>query len=242
MAVSGTYAFNPKLAEQIDEAFERCGIDPADLVARHVRSAIRSANLVFSDWATFGYKQHTLEKASQTLTAGDVDFALPAGGYDIFHATLKREGYETEMYAISRQEYNALHDKDLQGRPDRYFVDRSTFTGANPASTIYLWQAPENSTDQIEYWYLRRQMDAGNPQDTLDMAPHFYEAFAAGMAYHLSVKFAPQRTQMLKDEYLGKGYDYRTHSIPGGALGRAIGHDGENADLVMRVRFDRGRR
>lgn len=128
MAVSGTYAFNPQLADHIDEAFERCGIDPAELKARHIRSAVRSANLVFSDWQNFGYKQYTLAFVSQALTAGTNTFQLPVGGIDIFHATLKRSSKETEVYPISRSDYNGLYDKTVQGRPDRYFVDRGSFT------------------------------------------------------------------------------------------------------------------
>ena len=241
MATSGTFAFNPKFAEHIDEAFERCGIDPAELKARHIRSAKRSANLMMKDWQNFGLKQHALEFVSQPLTAGTGTFVLPTGGVDIFHATLKRDGRETEMYPISRSDYNALHDKSLQGRPDRYFVDKSTFTGDAPASTVYLWQVPENSTDTIELWYVRTLEDVGDPMNTLDLPAAYQEAFSAGMAFMLSKKFAPERAQLLRADYLGAGYDEFKNSIPGGALGRALAEDRDSSDAVMRVRFDRYR-
>jgi hypothetical protein len=240
MASSGTYAYDPKLADLTDEAFERCGINPAELKARHVRSAIRSANLVFNDWQNFGYKQHTLEFYSQPLTAADQTFVLPAGGIDIFHATLKRDGRESEMYNISRSDYNALHDKSLTGRPDRYFVDRGSFTGA-VGSTVYLWQAAENSTDTIEIWYVRIQQDAGGLSNELDITPNYREAFASGLAWHLSRKFAPERTKRLKGDYLGENYDEFKNSNPGGAMGRAIAEDRDTGDAVLRVRFDRYR-
>lgn len=241
MASSGTFAFNPQFADHIDEAFERCGIDPADLKARHIRSAKRSANLMLKDWQNFGYKQHALELISQPLTAvGQNSFSLPAGGLDIFHATLKRSGRETEMYPISRSDYNALHDKTQTGRPDRYFVDRGTFTGA-VGSSVFLWQTAENITDTIELWYIRTLEDAGDPSNTLDLTPAYQEAFAAGLATHLSLKFAPERHDKLKIEYLGRDYDERAHSTPGGALGRALSEDRETGDAVFRVRFDRHR-
>lgn len=239
MTTSGTFTFDPQIIDYIDEAFERCGIDPADLKARHMRSAIRSANLTLSDWQNFGYKQHTLVKITQALTAGTASFTLPAGGLDIFHATLKRDTRESEMYGISRSDYNALHDKTLQGRPDRYFVDRGTFTGANPASTVFLWQAPENSTDTIELWYIRATMDAGDPSATSDMSPNYYEAFACGLAFHLCRKFAPDRRKALKGDYLGEDYDDRANSIPGGAMGRAITEDRDTGDAILRVKFGR---
>jgi len=241
MAGSGTYSFNPQLADHIDEAFERCGIDPAELKARHVRSAIRSANLVFVDWQNFGYKQHTLVFFSQPLSVGVNSFVLPAGGLDIFHATLKRAGRESEMYPISRSDYNALHDKYLTGRSDRYFVDRGTFLGDAPASTVYLWQAPENSTDTIEMWYIRRMQDAGDMSNTLDLTPSYQEAFACAMAFHLSRKYAPDRRRELKDDYLGENYDEFKNSNPAGAMGRALAEDRDTGDAVLRVRFDRNR-
>ena len=241
MAVSGTYSFNPQLADHIDEAFERCGIDPAELKARHIRSAVRSANLTFVDWQNFGYKQYTLAFLSQPVVTGTATFELPAGGFDIFHATLKRQGRESEMYPIARSDYNALHDKTLTGRPDRYFVDRGSFIGDDPKSTVYLWQVPENSTDTIEMWYIRKQQDAGGLQATLDMSPNYYEAFACAMAYHLARKFAPDRVRSLKGDYLGENYDEYKNSSPGGAMGRALAEDRDTGDTVLRVRFDRNR-
>lgn len=241
MATSGTFAFNPKFAEHIDEAFERCGINPADLKARHIRSATRSASLMLKDWQNFGWKQHAIEMQSQALVTGTGSFTLPTGGVDIFHATLKRDGRESEMYPISRSDYNALHDKSLQGRPDRYFVDRGTFLGDTPASTVYLWQVPENSTDTMEIWYVRTLEDIGDMQSTMDLPPAYQEAFAAGLASFISKKFAPDRAVALRADYLGAGYDEFRNSMPGGALGRALGEDRETSDLVMRVRFDRYR-
>lgn len=241
MAVSATYGFNPQLADHIDEAFERCGIDPAELKARHLRSAVRSANLTFSDWQNFGHKQYALEQISQPVVTGVNSFTLPVGGFDIFHATLKRDGRETEIYPISRSDYNALHDKALTGRPDRYFVDRGDFTGDAPASTVFLWQAPENSTDTLEIWYIRKQMDAGAMSNTLDLSSNYQEAFACALAYHLSRKFAPDRTKRLRDDYLGENYDEFKNSSPAGAMGRALAEDRDTGDAHLIVRFDRNR-
>ena len=241
MAKSLTYAFNPTLADQIDEAFESCGIDPAELKARHIRSAIRSSNLMLSDWQNFGSKQFTLGFQSQALTSGTNTFTLPLGGFDIYHATLKRSSNETEMYGISRSDYNSLHSKTLTGRPDRYFVDRSTFIGDTPASTVYLWQTPENSTDTIEFWYIRKHQDAGAPSNTLDVSAAYQLAFSFGLAWHLSLKFAPERSEKFRAAYLGKNYAEYRNSSPGGALGRALAEDRDKADAILRVDFRSGR-
>ncbi len=240
MASSGTFAWNPLLADHIDEAFERCGIDPAELKARHLRSAIRSANLVFSDWQNFGYKQHLLVLKTIAVTQADQSFTLPIGGFDIFHATLKRLGRETEMYPISRSDYNALTDKTVQGRPDRYFVDRGSFSPTS-GSTVNIWQAAQNSTDTIEMWYIRTQEDAGDMLNDLDITPQYQEAFACGLAFHLCRKYSPTRRKPLLADYLGANYDEYKNSWPGGAMGRALAEDRDTGDAILRVRFDRYR-
>ena len=52
MTTSGTYLFNPDLAELVDEAMERARIDPAHITARHILSARRSMRFILSGWAT----------------------------------------------------------------------------------------------------------------------------------------------------------------------------------------------
>lgn len=243
MARSGTYGFNPQLADHIDEAFERCGIDPAELKGRHIKSATRSANLMLTDWPNFGYKQFTLAFQSAAVVDGTATITLPIGAYDIFHATLKRSGVESEMRPISRSDYNAVHDKTSEGKPDRYFVDKSSFMDGLPQTTVYLWQTPENSTDTIEMWYMRMQQEAGALQENPDIGPLYQEAFAAGLAFFLSKKYAPDRQDILRTDYLGAHYDEFKHSMPGGALGRALANDRDTGDAVFRVEFNRrGRR
>ena len=241
MATSTTYNFNPDLADHIEEACERCGIDPTDLGGRHVRSIVRSANLMMRYWETLNLQTWNLYSQSQVLVEGTGNFTLPQGGYDIFHATLKRLGRESEMYPISRTDYNALHDKSQKGRPDRYFTDRSGFHSASAASKVFLYLVPENSTDTIEMWYMRtpRDLDVSNLNVDMPISPFWGEAFASGLSFHLSMKYAPERTQTIKDWYLGEGYNSIRNSFPGGCLGSAMRHDRELADSVFRVRTDR---
>ena len=249
MAASGTYTFNPEFADLVDEALERCGIDPADAPARTTRSIARSAELMFADWLTRGAKQWQMVKYSLTLVQGTASYALPSGAFDVFHATFKTsDDLEREMYPISRSDYNALHDKTIQGQTDRFFVDRSTFIGADPASTLYLWQVPNAAaaTGTMEMWYLRRIQDVAQPTSgtTLDLPYHWTEAFASGLAYYISKKFAKEHTAELLSDYLGDDPKRRDSHMPGGALGRALDADREQAPATFRVRFDRrsGRR
>lgn len=199
MTTSGTYSFAPKNAEIIDEAFERVGVDPASLTARHLQSAMRSINLMFGDWTNDGAKQWQIDQQTLTLTEGDYDITAPTGTADVLMMVLRRSGTDTLMQPLSREDYLALPDKDIEGRPDRYFVDKQ-----QSSVVIYLWQAPENSTDQIIYYRLRRQQDAGKLVNTPDINPLWHEAMAAGLASRLWLKFGDtgdkQRYTILQTE------------------------------------------
>ena len=53
MALSGTSTFTLTVNDVIQEAYDRLGGDP--ILGYDVRSARRSLNIMFSDWANRGY-------------------------------------------------------------------------------------------------------------------------------------------------------------------------------------------
>ena len=64
-----------------------------------------------------------------------------------------------------------------------------------------MWPVPENSTDVIVLDALTRIQDADVYTNTLDLPFRFYPCLAAGLAYYLSLKRAPNRVQLLKAVY-----------------------------------------
>lgn len=193
MASSGTYAYAPEVAEFVDEAFERCLIDPATLTGRHLRSARRSLNLMFVDWANDGVRLFMLDEQTQALADGDPSYAPATGTLTIFDAFVRRSGIDTPVYRISREEYAAIPDKTLEGLPTQLFFDRK-------AGFYYLWNVPENSTDVLHYWRVRRQQDVTAGSETPDVSYLWFEALAAGLAERLALKFATDRHDKLKTE------------------------------------------
>ena len=67
--------------------------------------------------------------------------------------------------------------------------------------SLKIWPAPENSTDVVYYNALTRMNDADTAINTLDMPFRFYPCLAAGLAYYIAIKRAPQRVQLLKAVY-----------------------------------------
>ena len=66
---------------------------------------------------------------------------------------------------------------------------------------INVWPTPENSTDQIVYYYVRRIEDADALINDVELPFRFFLFSVAGMAYYIALKRAPERVQLLKTVY-----------------------------------------
>ena len=193
MTTSGSRDFNIDVAEIIEEAYERCGLEVR--TGYDAKTARRSLNLMFADWANRGLNLWTVEQATLTLTQGQAQETLGADVVDILEMALRRDGTDYEMDRISRGDYLDFPNKTSQGRPAQFYFDRKI------EPVINLWQTPENSTDQLVYYYVRRIEDADTLTNTTQVPFRFYPCMVAGLAYYLAVKRAPERVQMLKMLY-----------------------------------------
>jgi|TARA_X000001388_G_scaffold25144_3_gene17566 hypothetical protein len=193
MAVSGSVNFELDVADYVEEAFERCGLEVKtgyDLV-----TARRSLNLMLAEWANRGLNQWTIAQRTQALTSGTRTYALSADVIDILSAVVTRSGTDFALTRVSRDDDLNIPNKETTGRPTQFFLDRQV------TPSLRIWPTPENSTDVIVYNALTRMDDADTPINTLDMPFRFYPCLAAGLAYYISLKRAPNRTQMLKAIY-----------------------------------------
>ena len=71
MAVSGSKDFELDVAEYIEEAFERCGLEVR--TGYDLRTAKRSLNLMLAEWANRGLNQWTIKQRTVTMVQGDGD-------------------------------------------------------------------------------------------------------------------------------------------------------------------------
>ena len=198
MAVSGSTDFEPDVAEYIEEAFERCGTEVR--TGYDLKTARRSLNLLLADWANRGLNRWTIAQTSQSLTAGTANYSLGADTIDILSAVIRTDAGESNqsditISRISRDQYITIPSKNTQARPSQFYVDRQI----NP--TVKLWPTPDLSTYTLVFDRLVRMDDADAAQNTLDMPFRFYPCLAAGLAYYISIKRAPDRMQMLKAIY-----------------------------------------
>jgi hypothetical protein len=193
MATSGSRDFNMDVGEIIEEAYERCGLEVR--TGYDAKTARRSLNLMFADWANRGVNLWTVQQGTATLVQGTATVTLTADVVDVLEMVLRRDGTDYEIERISRGEYITLPDKTTQGRPSQFWFNKQI----DPI--INLWAVPENSTDQIVYYYVQRIEDADALVNTTDMPFRFYPCMVAGLAYYLAMKRAPQLVQLLKTVY-----------------------------------------
>jgi hypothetical protein len=193
MAVSGSTDFELDVSDYIEEAFERCGLEVK--TGYDLKTAKRSLNLMFADWANRGLNQWTIAQRTQALTSGTSSYNLDADVIDVLSMVVRRSGSDLSMSRISRDTYLSINSKTTEARPSQFFVDRQI----TPA--IKIWPTPENSTDVLVYDCLTRIDDADTFTNTVEVPFRFYPCLAAGLAYYLAIKKAPDRIQLLKTIY-----------------------------------------
>lgn len=196
MATSGTTDFNLSIDDLVEEALERCGMRPTS--GYHLTSARRSLNLLFLDWANRGLNLWTIEKATYTLTQGINEISLPTDTVNVLEAIIRQsnQGVNTDVYIerISREDYLNVPDKTSEARPSQFYVERTN------VPKVFFYPAADQ-TYTFVYYRIRRIQDAGAYPNTSDVNFRFLPCLTSGLAYQLSLKFAPDRTPALKAIY-----------------------------------------
>jgi hypothetical protein len=133
-------------------------------------------------------------EASTTISASpsleDVQSTI-----DILSAVVRRSDSDISISRISRDDYLSIPTKSSTGRPIQFYVDRQI------TPILKVWLTPENNTDIIIYDRLTRIDDADSSVNTVEVPFRFYPCLAAGLAYYISMKRAPNRMELLKAVY-----------------------------------------
>lgn len=202
MATSGTATFNLDLTEVVEEAFERVGSEMR--TGYDLKTARRSLNLLFADWANRGVNMWTFEQGSITLVPGQATYDLPTDTVDLLEHVIRTGAGSAATQAdltitrISVSTYATIPNKLQQARPIQVWIERLE----TPRITV--WPVPDNSqTYTFVYWRLRRIDDAGSGVNTMDVPFRFLPCMVAGLAYYLAMKVPGglDRVQTLKAQY-----------------------------------------
>ena len=203
MTTSGVNTFSLDLTEIVEEAFERCGSEVR--TGYDLRTARRSLNLLFADWANRGINLWTVEQGSIPIVAGTATYNLPDDTVDLIeHVVRTGAGVvatqsDLSVVRISISTYATIPNKLSTGRPVQIYIDRAVAT-----PTVTLWPVPDATTTYtLVYWRLRRIYDASEGVNTMDVPFRFLPPLLAGLAYYLSMKVPGgfERMPVLRQQY-----------------------------------------
>ena len=125
--------------------------------------------------------------------------SITYGPDDIYEASYRNTQQvpvaDFPLTKIDRSTYNSLSSKFSEGQPTQYwvqrFIDKITIT-------LYLTPGTDQVNNVIQYYYAKRIQDVGAYTNATDVPYRFVPCMCAGLAYYVSLKLAPQRTQELK--------------------------------------------
>jgi len=200
---ASTANFDLSIDEIVEEAFERCGLQ--DRTGYQLKTARRSLNLLLAEWSNRGLNLWTIKKQTASLTANTTSLSgtdLYGSGanaaseiVDITDLVIRdANNNEYSTTPISRSTYLNYTVKTTSGRPSQFYFEKTI----NP--TLYLYPAADQAYTVVFYAMLRMK-DSGAYTNNNEVPFSFLPCLTAGLAYYLALKYAPDRTQILKLVY-----------------------------------------
>ena len=200
---ASTADFNLSISEIIEEAFERCGIQ--DRSGYELKTARRSLNLLLAEWSNRGLNLWTIQKQTAALAAETTSLsgtALYGSGANAASEIVEitdmviRDSSNNEYSCspISRSTYLNYTVKTSGGRPTQFYFEKTI----NP--TLYLYPAADVAYTVV-YYAMLRMKDSGAYTNNAEIPFSFLPCLTAGLAYYIALKYAPERTQILKIAY-----------------------------------------
>ena len=208
---SGTATFEKgfSISDIVEESYERLGIQGVS--GYQLKSARRSLNILFQEWANRGLHYWEVANNNITLVADQATYTMfrstadgtssttaVYGVDDVLEASYRNSNVDTPLTKINRSQYQALSNKTSTGTPSQYFVQRFI---DKITVTLYLTPGSNEAGKFINYYYVKRIQDAGDYTNDADVPYRFVPCMTAGLAYYLAIKNAPDRVQMLKMLY-----------------------------------------
>ena len=205
---SGTVIFdkNFSIDEIIEDAYERIGLQGSS--GNQMRTARRSLNIMFQEWANRGLHYWEVANNNITLVAdqatytmfrstgdGTSDATAVYGVDDVLEASYRASNIDTPLTKINRSTYQALSNKSSTGQPTQYFVQRFI---DKVTITLYLTPGSSEAGNFLNYYYVKRIQDVGDYTNATDVPYRFVPCMVSGLAFYLSQKFNPQLVQQMK--------------------------------------------
>jgi hypothetical protein len=217
---SGTTTFDKTFSidEIIEEAFERLGIQ--NVTGYQLKTSRRSINIMLQEWGNRGIHYWEIDETNMDLIEGQSDYdffrssadgtsavTTPTNGItgmsDILEAQLRSNRTSTDqsdspMTKVDRSTYAGFSNKLSKGTPNQYWVERFI-----DKVRVHIYPTPDstNASKDMHFYFIKRIQDVGAYTNATDVPFRFVPCMVSGLAYYLSMKYAPQLMQGLKLVY-----------------------------------------
>lgn len=195
---SGTYNFNPTGGEIVLNAFQRIQVRPTEVDGTHLQQASMELNLLLARMSNLQPNLWTVDLQSLPLVQSQATYSLPAETVMVTDAYIRtgtgQSTIDRMIFPISRTEYAAITNKNVEGTPNQFWFDRLI------SPTITFYQVPDGNGPYTCYYYRVRQIQDGILPGGLNVeVPYLWlDALAAGLAHRLARIYAPQLEQQRK--------------------------------------------
>ena len=148
---SGQSGFNLDLTDLVEEGFERAGGELR--TGYDLRTARRSLNIMFADWANRGINLWTIETGTIDLVQGQNTYPLPNDTIDLLEHVIRTGGNIASTQAdltitrISVSTYATIPNKITQARPIQIWIQR--YNGQTSTTGLTLDGAITSTSTQI---------------------------------------------------------------------------------------------
>jgi hypothetical protein len=213
---SGTTTFDKTFSidEIVEEAFERLGIEQVS--GYQLKTSRRSLNIMLQEWGNRGIHYWEIGELDLDLIEGQAEYKFfrssddgtsatsnPNGVYgisDVLEAQLRSNRTQTTqsdspMTKVDRSSYAGFSNKLSKGTPNQYWVQRFI---DHVSISVYPTPDSTNASKDMHFYYIKRIQDIGAYTNATDMPFRFIPCMVSGLAYYLSMKYAPQLTQQMK--------------------------------------------
>ena len=246
---SGTATFDKtfSIEEIIEDAYQRVGVD--QLTGYQLKSARRSINIMFQEWANRGLHYWELKETNIDLIENQAEYhffrsaaddtadsdraqattnqieSTIFGMDDVLEATFRTNRTQSSqqdvaLTKISRSDYSALANKLQVGTPVQYYVQRFI-----DRVTVTVYPVPNSSaaSSDMHLYYVKRIDDVGDYSNAGDVPYRFVPCMVSGLAYYLAQKYNPELVQQNKLLYEDE-------------LNRALTEDGSSTSTYITPR------
>jgi hypothetical protein len=148
-------------------------------------SANSNKPITGADYSTYWYQTGSGGGVWAAATAYSAigDFAPGTDVIGVDKAFIRRNNSDYQVDILTKDQYADIFDKHEIGRPLVLYLER----GLTP--NIFLWPQPENTTDVLHYWKVKKLQDFDSSEDNPDFPVYWIDALIFNLAETLSYEY-----------------------------------------------------